>query len=141
MSKGREVVEGSRRVLGVGRTARGLSRRRDAPGGERHKVARGRVVVLRVFVSDKARRQCGSWRGLNALVFGHRVEGGRRLFGREDRGVVRRCAATSPRPLRVADAQRLLCRRLVPHAVAMEELAAAVMKTRMTLVAAMVAGR
>ena len=100
-------------------------------------------MVFRVFVDDKARQQRGSGHVLNALVFGCHVGGGRRLFWRkdEDRGVGRRYAVTSPRPFRVANARWLLCGRLDPCAVAVEQLVAAAMNTRKALAAAMAAGR
>ena len=108
MGEGGEVVEGSCRALGVGGSARVLWRRRGALKWERHEVARGRVVLLCVFVGDEARRYCVSGRGLNAFVVVCFDSNSRRLFGREDRGDgggVRRYAATTKlfsRPLHVA---------------------------------------
>ena len=74
-------MEESCRALGIGGSAHGLWRRRVALKWERHDVARGCVVVPRVFIGDKARQQHGSGRGLDTLVFGRRVGDGRRLFG------------------------------------------------------------
>ena len=104
-------------------------------------MARGRGVVLRVFVGGEAWQQRGSARGPTVLVFGRRAGGGRGRFGRADRGVVRRYTAMSPWPLRVTDAQRLPCGRWAPHAVVVKELVTAAMNTREALAAAMAAGR
>ena len=55
-------------------------------------MPRGRVVFLRVFVSNEARRYRVFGRGLQALVVVRRDSNGRGLFGREawgSDGVVR----------------------------------------------------
>ena len=111
-------------------------------------MARERVVFLRFFVGDKARRCRDSGRGLNALVVVHCDINGRGLSGMEVKAVAALFGDTHRRQSYLPNlsapptggnccAGGLSC---TPLPVAVEELVTAAIAMRKVLVAAMAMG-